>query len=166
MGNYRDVHLNGTNGTVKYVFTAWMHQCLSLKTRAAAASSTGLRFVYWMKLVGGWMNPSPVLVFWAKSAWWGPEPSACARWQLGERVPSQASAALALVLWPPPLSLGARHQHFWPADWSWSTCSGQFAVCRSLMVDNFLAHRQITVLTRCYICFFSPVCKMSPELKI
>lgn len=131
-----------------------MHQFLSLKTRAAAASSTGLRFVYWMKLVGGWMNPSPVLVFWAKSAWWGPEPSACARWQLGERVPSQASAALALVLWPPPLSLGARHQHFWPADWSWSTCSVQFAVCRSLTVDKFSARRQITVWTICYICFF------------
>lgn len=52
-----------------------------------------------MRLVGGWMNPSPVLVFWAKSAWWGPEPSVCARWQLGESVPSQASAALTLVLW-------------------------------------------------------------------
>lgn len=67
-----------------------------------------------------WMNPSPVLVFWAKSAWWGPEPSACARWQLGERVPGQASAALSLVLWPPPLPLArrARHQLYWPTDWS------------------------------------------------
>lgn len=96
-----------------------------------------------MKPVGGWMNPSPVLVFWAKSAWWGPEPSVRARWQLGERVPGQASAALALVLWPQPLPLGAWHQHFWPADWSWSTCNIQFvwatSFCPHLIwsVNNF-----------------------------
>lgn len=128
--------------------------CLSapislLKNTSTAASSTGLRFVCWMKLVGGWMNPSPVLVFWAKPAWWGPEPSVWARWQLGERVPSQASAALTLVLWPPPLSLGARHQHFWPADWSWSTCSSQFVFCR-----QFLTFQQSTILNLCYFYFF------------
>lgn len=39
------------------------------------------------------MNPSPVLLLGAKSARRGREPSAGARWQLGERVPSQASAA-------------------------------------------------------------------------
>lgn len=68
----------------------------SFKKTSRAAASTCLRSVSWMELVGGWMNPSPVLDFWAKPAWWSPEPSFCARWQLGDGVPGQASAALAL----------------------------------------------------------------------
>lgn len=97
----------------------------SFRKTSTAAASTCLRSVSWMELVGGCMNPSPVLDFWAKPAWWSPEPSVCARWQLGDRVPGQASAALALVLWPPPLFLQARHRRFWPAHFSWSTCGRQ-----------------------------------------
>lgn len=57
-----------------------------------AAPVFSARLAEWI-LLGGWMNPSPVLLLWAKSARRGHEPSAGARWQLGERVPSQASAA-------------------------------------------------------------------------
>lgn len=91
---------------------------ISLKRTSTAAAATCLRSVGWMELVGGCMNPSPVLDYWAKPAWWSPETLLCARWQLGERVLGQASAELALVLWPPPLFLQARHRHFWPAHFS------------------------------------------------
>lgn len=78
----------------------------SFKKTSTAAASTCLRSVSWMELVGGCMNPSPVLDFWAKPAWWSPEPSFCARWQLGDRVPGQASAGhrsgpLATAVVPP-----------------------------------------------------------------